>query len=287
MREGDPRPTTSVLTWLICGIVAGFLLQNVFLQWLEIGETLEDLFALKISGLESGRVWTLLTYSFLHHPRNLLHIVGVLLALYFLGRELLPLLGPRRFLGVYAVATMVGGLVWTAAHWTQGGMLMGASAAVFALLVIFACFYPNQQMTFLLFFVFPVTVKPKHLAIGAALLDVAGFIYYEILGRVSPFGFAHSAHLGGMAVGWFYFRYVHQANWGFLSRSDMELPRWVKKNAKVAAPAAPYRVNLTNRADLRAEVDRILDKINSQGFNALTPEEKRVLDDAKDVLSSN
>mgnify|MGYP006139679347 CR=1 FL=1 len=35
----------------------------------------------------------------------------------------------------------------------------------------------------------------------------------------------------------------------------------------------------------RTEVDRILDKINSQGFASLTPDEKRVLDDAKDLLS--
>jgi len=44
-------------------------------------------------------------------------------------------------------------------------------------------------------------------------------------------------------------------------------------------------VNLTNRDDLRAEVDRILDKINSQGFGALTADEKRVLDEARDLLS--
>jgi hypothetical protein len=44
-------------------------------------------------------------------------------------------------------------------------------------------------------------------------------------------------------------------------------------------------VNLSNRDDLRAEVDRILDKINSQGFGALTEEEKRKLDEAKDMLS--
>ena len=44
-------------------------------------------------------------------------------------------------------------------------------------------------------------------------------------------------------------------------------------------------MNITNRDDLRAEVDRILDKINSQGFGALTDEEKRVLDEARDLLS--
>jgi hypothetical protein len=44
-------------------------------------------------------------------------------------------------------------------------------------------------------------------------------------------------------------------------------------------------VNITNRDHLRAEVDRILDKINSEGFGALTEDEKRRLDEARDLLS--
>jgi len=287
MRNDYPQRTTSVLVWLICAITAGFIVQNVMLRWFHVGGAVYSLFALSIQGLHSARIWTLVTYSLLHVPDNLLHIVGNLLALYFLGRELLPLLGSRRFLGLYLAATVVGGMAWAATHWVQAGnpTLIGASAGVSALLIVFACFYPNQQMTFLLFFVFPVTLKPKYIAIAAALIDLSGFVFYELLGAVSPFGFAHSAHLGGMAVGWLYFRHVHQARWGFLSgQPEIELPAWMRKRAKAPAPPV-YGVNLSNRNDLRAEVDRILDKINSQGFGALTADEKRLLDEAKDSLS--
>lgn len=284
MRDEDPRNATSVLVWLICAIVAGFILQQVMLKWIMDGHGLESLLGLSPARIEAGHVWTLITYAFLHG--NILHVVGVLLGLYFLGRELLPLLGPRRFLGLFGVAIMVGGLLWTATNWNSNALLLGASGGVFALLIVFACFYPNQQMTLLLFFILPVTVKPKYLALTVVLIDLCGFVFYEIMGARSPFGFAHSAHLGGMAVGWFYFRYVHQANWGFLTRrSDIELPRWMRKGSKSAAAASTTNVNVPTRADLRAEVDRILDKINSQGFSALTPEEKRVLDNAKDLLS--
>jgi hypothetical protein len=156
---------------------------------------------------------------------------------------------------------------------------------VAGLFVVFACFYPNQPVTFLLFFILPVTLKPKYVAYFALSLDLAGCVFYEIMGVPSPFGFAHSAHLGGMAAGWIYYRYLHEANWRFPSRrSDIELPRWLKKQAKNPTPAA-YQVNVSNPGDLRAEVDRILDKINSQGFGALTTEEKRILDEAKDLLS--
>ncbi len=289
MRDDYPQRTTSVVVWLICAITAGFIIENVMLHWFHQREMMFDVFALTIPGLQAGHLWTLVTYSLLHAPDNLLHIVSNLLGIYFLGRELLPLLGSRRFLGLYGAATVLGGLVWAATHWMQGGTtLVGASAGVCALLVVFACFYPHQQMTFLLFFIFPVTLKPKYVAIAFALIDLCGFVFYEILGAVSPFGFAHSAHLGGMAAGWLYFRYVHQARWGFLSgQPEIELPRWMQKRAKAVTPVVPpaYGVNVTNRNDLRAEVDRILDKINSQGFGALTPDEKRLLDEAKDSLS--
>jgi hypothetical protein len=96
---------------------------------------------------------------------------------------------------------------------------------------------------------------------------------------------APSAHLGGMAVGWIYFRFVHDAEWRLLNRRvSVELPRWMKRRQRMAAaPARP--VSAGNRDEFRAEVDRILDKITSQGFGALTAEEKRVLDEARELLS--
>lgn len=155
----------------IAAIVAGFLLQTIFLRWFGVGRSFVDLFALSVDGITSGKVWTLLTYSFLHSPSNLLHVIANLLGLYFLGRELLPVMGSKRFLWFYGAAAASGGLLWLAANWTTGGVVWGASAAVYGLLTIFACFYPNRQVTFLLFFVVPVTVKPKYVAYVLLGLD--------------------------------------------------------------------------------------------------------------------
>ena len=284
MHDPYPRERTSVLAWLISAVVAGFVLQIVTSRVFEAPGAAEHFFGLSVGALRSGRVWTLLTYSFLHDPGNLLHILSNVIGLYFLGRVLLPVLGPSRFLGLYAAAVLLGGVVWAAANWHLGGVLIGASAGVFGLFITYACFYPHQPVTFLLLFILPVTLKPKHVAIAAVLIDLTGCLFYEVMGVASPFGFAHSAHLGGMAAGWFYFRYVHEGHWRLpFRRSDIELPRWAKKDAK-AAPTA-YQVNVGCREGLRAEVDRILDKINSQGFGALSAEEKRILDEAKDLLS--
>jgi len=62
------------------------------------------------------------------------------------------------------------------------------------------------------------------------------------------------------------------------------MPTWIKKQGS-GGTVSSYNVNYGSKEYLRAEVDRILDKINSQGFGALTPEEKKRLDEAKDLLS--
>lgn len=286
MRDSYDRPRTSVLTWLVSAILAVFLIQNILAHFAPgTGYGFDGALGLSAPALKSGFVWTLVTYGFLHDTA--IQVLVYLLAIYFIGRELLPIVGSRRFLGLYASTLAAGGLAWTAVHWNQPVVLFGASAAVWGLGILYACFYPNRETTLLLFFVLPVTFKPKHLAYLMIGLDLFGCVFYEVLGAASPFGIAaHSAHLGGMAAAWIYFRYLHDTNWGFARvRADIELPRWVKqRRAKIAAPTPTYSVNIGGRGLLRAEVDRILDKINSDGFGSLSAEEKKLLDEARDLI---
>jgi hypothetical protein len=116
---------------------------------------------------------------------------------------------------------------------------------------------------------------------------------YELPGAKLPFDMemASSAHLGGMLTGLLYYRFVHRAAWfNPEDRADVEMPRWVKRARKSSAALAELESAAvpppSSREDIRAEVDRILDKINSEGFSALSVEEKRLLDEAKDLLSS-
>jgi membrane associated rhomboid family serine protease len=288
MRDDYQREKTSVVVWLICAIVAAFIIEVVFFSprfaW---GADVFEQMAVTIPGLRAGHLWILLTHSFLHDPHNLFHVIGAVIGLYFFGNAVLPVLGPKRFLGFYASALCVSSLTWALVNWRHGGMFFGAMAAVNALFVFFACLHPNDDISLLLFFVLPVRLKPKTIVFVWGGLELLGFFFYEIFGAASPFDFAPSAHLGGMAFGWFYYRFLYNAKWRqYLPRrrTAIELPGWVKKK-QASAPPAAYQVNLTDRGNLRAEVDRILDKINSRGFAALTPEEKRTLDEARDLLS--
>ena len=293
MRGDYQRERTSVLTWLISAILAGFVLQLVLgSPWNRGGDTFPAV-ALTIPALKSGYGWTLLTYGFLHNPHFIFHVVGNVFALYLLGRELVPMLGRRRFLGLYAAATIVGGLAWAAVHWRNGGngqSLVGATAAIDALFIVFACFFPNQELNFLLLFVFPVTLKPKHIAAGLVAFDLFCLVFWEIQGASLPYNtsIASSAHLGGMLTGFVYYRFMYDTTvFGSRYGAEIELPRWLKRAQKPRALPPPAAEQVTNPTpdELRAEVDRILDKINSQGLAALTPEEKRILDDARDQLS--
>lgn len=288
MRDNYPRQTTSVVIWLISATVAAFVLQFVFWRWLGEQDVMEHLFGLSVAGIKAGQVWTLLTFGLLHDTHNLLGAIFSVLCLYFLGRTLEPVLGPRRLLGVYAGALLTGGLLWTGVHWTDAAapfVLTGATAGIAGLFMVYACFNPNQPITFLLFFVLPVTLLPRIIVLGWLAFALLGFAFYEILGAASPISMAYSAHLGGLAAGWIYYRYLHNARWSFRrAKPAVQPPAWTqKKNAAVASPA--FQVNVPSREDLRAEVDRILDKINSKGFAALSAEEKRLLDEAKDLLS--
>ncbi len=292
MREEYRQERTSALTWLISAIVAGFVLQLLMeTSWIRGGNRFQEVLGLSNSGLDHRWFWILLTHGFLHSTTFVLHVIVNVVALYFLGRELLPMLGTRRFLGLFGAATVISGAVWLAMHTGSAtDVHLGSTAAIEALFIVFACFFPNQQSRFLVLFV-PITLQPKHAAyalVGAALI---GFFCYELPQNSLPFGltFSSSAHLAGMLTGYLYYRFVHDGRW-FRSedRADVELPRWMQTLRK-PAPAAALPIDAPpaplSRADLRAEVDRILDKINSQGFGALTPEERRVLDDAKHLLT--
>jgi membrane associated rhomboid family serine protease len=284
MRSNSGRREISVLGWIIIGTIAVFVLQNIVDNLTPgRGSFMLNWFALSTPGVQSGLFWTFLTYGFLHG--NLFHILVNLLGIYFLGRELVAMLGSGRFLGFYFSAVLLGGLLWfITSVATGGGMVVGASAALFGMLTLFASFYPERPITLLLFFVIPVTVKPKHLAMAALAISLFGLIFIEIPGTG---GVAHSAHLGGMLAGWGFFRFLHSV--GPVrreSRVSMEMPSWLRKRRSgTTSVARNYKVNIRTQEDIRAEVDRILDKINSQGFGSLTEAEKKLLDDAREMLS--
>ena len=282
MRNSYNREGTSINIWLISVLGAAFVLELVLMSpwWPAGGRFVSDL-VLTTSGAQGGQVWRLLTHSLLHDSHNPFHILFVLITLYYIGNELVPLLGPKRFLAVYLGTIIGGALTWSAVHWLHGGAYIGAGAGVVGLFVVQTAVYPDREMRLLFL---PVSFRARHILWALIVVDIFGLALYEMLGSTAPIDFAPSAHLGGMLVGWLYFRFLH-ANNGWDRAAGLSLPAWSRRR-KPAQQAAALKVNPDGSPrNLRAEVDRILDKINSQGFGALSEAEKRVLDEAKDMLS--
>lgn len=286
--QDDFRPRQApVLKWILLSTIAIFVLQTIFSLWFRQIPVLSgfflNFFALSTAHLQQGFLWTLVTYAFLHG--SLFHILGNMLLVFFIGRELVPLLGAKRFTQLYFASAFIGALFWLVVDFvTPPGVLVGASASGLALLTLFACIYPNKPITVLIYFVIPVTIKPKYLAYIALAVSLVGLLFFE-LPQAEGSRVAHSAHLGGMLTGWLFFQYVFGKPEKVRSRPTVEAPSWFRKKAGAKKSSGKFAVNITNRQVLKKEVDRILDKINSQGFGSLSEEEKKVLDRARDLLS--
>ncbi|MBK8476101.1 MAG: rhomboid family intramembrane serine protease [Opitutaceae bacterium] len=289
MRDPDPARELAPLLWLVGALVAGFAGQCL-LDWISPGFTSRWL-ALSADNLLHGRIWVFLTYSFLHDPENLFHLVLNALSILFIGRLLLPVLGRDRLLLAYAGAVLAGGLLWLAVNFTDPShpVLLGASGGSYGLLALFCCQFAYERMTILLFFIIPVTVIPRYMLMIVGGIETLFFLFTELfhVGARSPY--AHSAHVAGMLAGIMAYRAMRQTgeDEGFAeSRPPIELPAWMKKKALPEADG-PTKPKIPARQDLKAEVDRILDKINITGFGSLTAEEKRTLDQARNLMSKH
>ena len=283
MRSIGPRSGMSPLFWLIGSLVAVYVVQKIAIVWLDTN-VITEWFGLSPAGLAEGRIWTLFTYGFLHDTNNVLHLIFNCLGLFFLGRLVLPEVGAVKFLLISIISTVSGGLFWLGVNFSRGGVLMGASASVMGMLIYFACMRPNERITILLFFVLPISILPKFLAMIIAGMELFGLLFGELPRGMLSTSIAHSAHLGGMLASLILFRMWSGASEVIPASRTVELPRWMKKKRSNPDIGASYRVNVSQGRDMKREVDRILDKINNSGFGSLTAEEKRTLDEARDTL---
>jgi membrane associated rhomboid family serine protease len=291
MREDPHKRAFSPLVWLLIITTGIYLLQSILSLFSGAGSFLVRFFALRGDLILDGYLWTPLTYAFLHDVSSPFHLIFNMLLVFFIGRTVQEDLGGERFLGLYLIGALGGALSYLIFNF-NGYPLVGASAAALGLLTVFCLMHADEKMTFLLFFVIPVSIKPRFLLWGLLALEVL-LLFPELRGesRVSA-----SAHLGGMAGGFWFFKSLmhHEAlfdpqRWRFTWKSRAGRPTRSKTDPFVTTssdlPRPRYRVNLSNRQHLRNELDRILDKINDEGFGALSVEEKRTLDRAKDIFN--
>ncbi|WP_345950502.1 MULTISPECIES: rhomboid family intramembrane serine protease [unclassified Mucilaginibacter] len=212
--------TPVVQNLLIINVI--FFVGNWFLQ--SAGINLEPYLAAHYFNAPIFRVWQIITYMFMHG--GLMHIFFNMLALYMFGPTLEYTMGPKRFLQYYFI-TGIGALAlqmlvqalevyqvigtFTVPHgdispyfatpgyeklveiYSPLSGIVGASGAIFGLLVAFGMLYPNVEL-FIMFI--PLPIKAKYAVIGYILLEL-----YSGVAQYAGDSVAHWAHLGGALFG--------------------------------------------------------------------------------------
>jgi len=266
--------TTVLIASYVIVLLAEQISELVFKQ--KGTEFVDSYFALSVGGLAHGYVWQLLTYQFMHG--GWMHLILNSWAIFVFGSELEFLLGARRYLTLIFSSGVIGGVfqMLAAIAWPEywGGPVVGASAGVFGLIAAFAMMFPQQELTMLIFFVIPVRMRAKTLLTVSLVIALMGFVFP--LTNLVPMGnIAHAAHLGGIAMGWFYIKKIMK-NPSLLGVAEEE--RYYR-----AQPAKPPEKTGDEFDD--ADVDAVLDKISARGINSLTSRERAILEAARKKMA--
>ena len=148
-----------------------------------------------------GALWQPFTYLFLHSPGGFGHILINMLMLWMFGADLERDWGMQKFFNYYFVCGIGAGLLDVAARFALGGntgaATIGASGAIYGVLLAFGLLYPNRTIYVMLMFPIPARIFVLIMGTIAFLSAVAG----------SGGGVAHYAHLGGMIFGYLYLRH--------------------------------------------------------------------------------
>lgn len=219
--------------------------------------------------------WRLVTYMFLH--AGFLHLLFNMLWLWWLGRSVEETLGPRTFSVIYFGAGIGGALLNVAmAQFLGVNYVIGASGAVYGIMVAFAMLYPTMPIMLLLL----PPIQARYLVAGLIAIDVL------LVGQGD--GIARIVHLGGAGVGYLLMK-AHTMGYE-LSRIVWPIERFWNRlkgsgsRSTGRSTSRPRNKNMYSVTDVEvveeveeSELDAILEKISKKGYDGLTKEEKKKL----------
>ena len=256
----------------IINYLVPFLLQwnpNIIEQWFWLPKEFLDFFS---------QPWSIVTYSFFHG--GLWHLIMNMLILYYVSRILLNLFDPRKFLNIYFLGVIFGGLAFLLSYnifpvfLENTSPMVGASAGVMAILIFVCAYMPNQEVRLLVFNI-------KLWYIGAF------FVLVDLVQIPSGNAGGHIAHLGGALLGYIYARQLAEGRdigSGFSKFIDGIANMFKGKEKK-----GPLKTVYKNQATVRTtkkkrdkdinqrQIDEILDKISKSGYESLSKAEKDFL----------
>jgi len=278
-----------IIKQLIIINIAVFLLQTLAGSIQHGNEFMSRYFALNpFDQRFNFQIWQPITYQFMHGGFS--HIFFNMFMLWMFGNEIENIMGSKKFLVFY----LLSGIGAAAVQLIVGPVLsnhlantIGASGAVYGVLIAFALFFPDRQIY--VYFLFPV--KAKYLIAFLMLIE------FMSVGDMSIV--AHLAHIGGALTGLIFvlldkknnynidslFNKVKESASSFTSSTGSKgfrKPSGINFGKKSVQDAEFYDINDVKKrpTPTASEIDKILDKISASGYQNLTAEEKRILFEA-------
>lgn len=255
--------TSNVVRNLIVACVVGFVLQ-ILSETGPLRGVLESWGALvpfEVWG--RGQVWRLFSYMFLHG--SFLHLLFNMLGLWMFGQAVANQMGDRKFLGLFLFSGITAGLFSGLFYLLDGSAhvpVIGASGALYGVMLAFARFFPNAPVILL---IFPVPARIAVWIFGA----IAFFSSVRGDGNV-----AHLTHLFGLLGAWLFLRFEEPV--------EMWISGMMRRNErKRVQQAAEVLVDREEFFDTR--VDPILKKISKHGIDSLSRQERSILEKASGI----
>lgn len=229
------------------------------------------------------RPWTIITYAFSHSLTGVMHILFNMLFLYWFGKLIIEYLGNQKLINIYVLGAITGAVLYLVAYNMVPGLsdqratMVGASGAVYAVVLAAATLIPNY--TFFLLFFGPVKIKYIALFVLAT----------SLIGLNGPNVGGNLAHIGGGFIGVFYIKQLQAGtDWGTWIGSTMRFfksfftqqPKMKvssQKKTKATSTSSGSRASTANNIADQAEIDKILDKISQSGYESLSKDEKQKL----------
>lgn len=214
--------------------------------------------------------WRIVTYMFLHSLSNPFHFIFNMLWLWWMGRPVEQKLGPRSLLTIYFGAGFAGALVDVLVSLTGNPVpVIGASGAVYGVMVAFAMLFPRTPIMLLLL----PPIEARYV--------ISGFIAIDVLLLNNADGVARLVHLGGAAGAFLLMRAqkngfdlsIVPRYFEYLFRKFKPSPGTKPKNKKMSIVSDAKIIEEVDQSEL----DAILEKISKNGYDSLTKEEKKKL----------
>jgi membrane associated rhomboid family serine protease len=276
--------------WLI-GITVGVFVAQMLTTPAGARGWMRELFDLDADRVLHGEVWRLLSYAFLHDPNSFLPILWNMLFLYWFGRDMEDVYGPREFLAFYLGSALLGGLAFVLTILATGaprGVLFyyGSAVPVTAVLVLCALHYPTKIIY--LFLILPVPIWL--VALFTVVINAFGFLS-NLSGQKPELGLlaaVPAAFLAACAFAFVYYKRQWRVTtwWPDVRGLRRRLTRPPLRVYREEEPATPVTVAAASPDDeqLEAKMDAILEKISRTGKESLTPGERDLLLRASEVF---